>query len=74
MRADGSLDYPVEIVRELDVAAAPGHSVMGQEREGMTQCIIRAMRICYVTVNGKKHTPLTMSGRWHIQLALSFRS
>ena len=45
----------------MDAVVASVHSAMGQERERMTQRIIRATRICYVTVNGKKHAPLTLS-------------
>ena len=44
IRADGSLDYPDEILAELDVVVASVHSARGQERDRMTERVIRAMR------------------------------
>ncbi|MFC1925148.1 DNA polymerase/3'-5' exonuclease PolX [Chloroflexota bacterium] len=43
IRADGSLDLPDELLRELDVVIASVHSAMGQPEEKMTGRIIRAM-------------------------------
>ena len=43
IRADGSLDYPDEILGELDVVIAGVHSAMGQDRARMTKRIIRAL-------------------------------
>ncbi len=58
IRADGSLDYPEEVLRELDVVVASVHSAMGQAREVMTERIIKAMRNPYVTVIGHPSTRL----------------
>ena len=58
IRADGSLDYPEEILSQLDVVVASVHSAMGQERAKMTERIIRAMRNPYVTVIGHPSTRL----------------
>ena len=58
IRADGSLDYPEEVLRELDVVVASIHSGMGQERAKMTERIIKAMRNPYVTVIGHPSTRL----------------
>jgi len=44
IRADGSLDYPDDVLAELDVVVAAVHSAMGQDQERMTQRIIKAMR------------------------------
>ena len=43
IRADGTLDYPDELLAELDVVVASVHSAMGQDRDTMTRRIIRAM-------------------------------
>ena len=43
IRADGSLDLPDEILRELDVVIASVHSAMGQAEEKMTRRILRAI-------------------------------
>ena len=52
IRADGSLDYPEEVLRELDVVVAAVHSAMSQERARITERVIKAMRNPYVTVIG----------------------
>ena len=52
IRADGSLDYAEEILAELDWVVASVHSSLGQEREVMTQRIIRAMHNPHVTAIG----------------------
>ncbi|MBI2871664.1 MAG: DNA polymerase/3'-5' exonuclease PolX [Chloroflexi bacterium] len=58
IRADGSLDYPDELLAELDVVVASVHSSMAQPADKMTERIIRAMRNKYVTVIGHPSTRL----------------
>ena len=43
IRSDGSLDYPDELLEQLDVVVASVHSAMGQAEEVMTDRIIKAM-------------------------------
>jgi DNA polymerase (family 10) len=43
IRADGSLDMPDELLRELDIVTAAVHAGMGESQEQMTRRIIRAM-------------------------------
>jgi len=50
IRADGSLDFPEELLKELDVVIAGVHSAMGQEQEKMTQRVIQAMQNPYVDI------------------------
>jgi DNA polymerase (family 10) len=50
IRADGSLDLPDEILKELDIVIAGVHSAMGQEEEKMTQRILRAIESPHVDV------------------------
>ncbi|MFB3092178.1 MAG: PHP domain-containing protein, partial [Dehalococcoidia bacterium] len=52
IRADGSLDYPDELLAELDVVVASVHSAMGQPVEKMTERIIKSMHNPHVTVIG----------------------
>ena len=52
IRADGSLDYPDDVLAELDVVIASVHSAMGQSSEKMTARIISAMRNPHVTAIG----------------------
>lgn len=52
IRSDGSLDYPDEVLAELDVVVASVHSAMGQDQAKMTQRIIAAMRNPYVDIIG----------------------
>jgi DNA polymerase (family 10) len=52
IRADGSLDYPDDMLSELDVVIASVHSAMGQTKEKMTARIISAMRNPHVTAIG----------------------
>ena len=52
IRADGSLDYPDDMLEELDVVIASVHSAMGQSSEKMTARIISAMRNPHVTAIG----------------------
>ncbi|OGO02155.1 MAG: hypothetical protein A2Y72_02135 [Chloroflexi bacterium RBG_13_53_26] len=43
IRADGSLDFADELLRELDVVIAAVHSSMGQDQDRMTQRVLRAI-------------------------------
>ncbi|MBI4234386.1 MAG: DNA polymerase/3'-5' exonuclease PolX [Chloroflexi bacterium] len=52
IRADGALDFPDDVLGELDVVVASVHSALGQERERMTQRIIAAMRNPHVDIIG----------------------
>ena len=52
IRADGSLDYPDDVLAELDVVIASVHSSMGQDSDKMTGRIIQAMKNPYVTAIG----------------------
>ena len=58
IRADGSLDYPDELLAQLDVVVASVHSAMGQDQDTMTQRIIRAMQHPAVTIIGHASTRL----------------
>jgi DNA polymerase (family 10) len=49
IRANGTLDYPDELVKGFDIVSASVHSAMGQTREVMTKRIIDAMHNPYVT-------------------------
>ena len=52
IRADGTLDYPDDVLDELDWVVASVHSAMGQDAETMTARIIKAMRSPHVTAIG----------------------
>ena len=56
IRADGTLDYPDEVLSELDVVVASVHSAMEQPEEKMTERIIKAMRNPFATVIGHPST------------------
>ncbi len=58
IRADGTLDYPDELLEKLDVVVASVHSAMGQDSRTMTQRIIKAMRHPAVTIIGHLSTRL----------------
>lgn len=58
IRADGTLDFPDDVLAELDVVIASVHSAMGQDRETMTRRIIKAMRNPHVTAIGHPTTRL----------------
>ena len=58
IRADGMLDYPDELLEQLDVVVASVHSAMGQDRETMTQRVIEAMNHPSVTIIGHLSTRL----------------
>jgi len=49
IRANGTLDYPDDILKGFDIVSASVHSAFGQAREVMTKRIIDAMRNPYVT-------------------------
>jgi DNA polymerase (family X) len=46
--ADGSLDFPDEVLAELDFVVVAVHSGFGQSRERVTERVIRALRNPYV--------------------------
>jgi DNA polymerase (family 10) len=50
IRADGTLDYPDEVLAELDVVVAAVHSAMGQDEDKMTKRIIQALENPYVSI------------------------
>jgi len=50
IRADGNLDLPDDLLRELDIVIAGVHSAMGQEEEKMTRRILRAIENPHVDV------------------------
>lgn len=52
IRADGTLDYPDDVLDELDWVVASVHSAMGQDAETMTDRIIKAMQSPRVTAIG----------------------
>jgi DNA polymerase (family 10) len=58
IRADGTLDYPDELLEQLDVVVASVHSAMGQDSQTMTQRIIKAMHNPAVTIIGHLSTRL----------------
>ena len=67
IRADGSIDYPDEILAMLDVVVASVHSAMGQDRETMTTRILRAIRNPRVHIIGH-HTTRLLGGREPIEV------
>ena len=62
IRADGTLDYPDDVLAELDVVVASVHSAMGQDAPVMTERIIAAMRNPHVTIIGHLTTRLLYDG------------
>ena len=58
IRADGALDYPDELLAQLDVVVASVHSAMAQDSATMTRRIIRAMEHPAVTIIGHASTRL----------------
>ena len=58
IRASGELDYPDEILAQLDVVVASIHSAMGQDRATMTSRMIKAMEHPSVTIIGHLSTRL----------------
>ena len=58
IRADASLDFPDEVLAQLDVVVASVHSAMGQDQETMTRRLIQAMQHPSVTIIGHLSTRL----------------
>ncbi len=58
IRADGTLDYPDEVLDKLDWVVASVHSAMGQDSATMTDRIVRAMRNPRVSAIGHLSTRL----------------
>ena len=58
IRANGDMDYPDEILAQLDWVVASVHSAMGQDRVTMTARIIKAMEHPSVTIIGHLTTRL----------------
>ncbi len=52
IKADGTLDFPDEVLAKLDVVVASLHSGLRQERERITNRLIRAMRNPHVDIIG----------------------
>ena len=52
IRADGSLDFPDDVLAELDVVVASVHSSLGQPRDKMTARLIAAARNPHVDIIG----------------------
>ncbi len=50
IRADGVLDYPDELLGEIDVVVAAVHSAMGQDKEKMTKRLIRALENPHIDI------------------------
>ncbi len=50
IRADGALDYPDELLSEIDVVVAAVHSAMGQDKDKMTKRIIRALENPHIDI------------------------
>lgn len=69
IHADGSLDYPDEVLAMLDVVVASVHSAMGQDRETMTARILRAIRNPHVHIIGHLTTSV-QDGREPIDVDL----
>jgi DNA polymerase (family 10) len=52
IHADGTLDYPDEVLAELDIVIASLHTSLRQERSVVTARLLRAIRSPYVDVIG----------------------
>jgi len=52
IRADGSLDYPDEVLAQLDIVVASLHVSLRQPREQVTQRVINAIRNPHVDIIG----------------------
>jgi DNA polymerase (family 10) len=52
IRADGSLDWPDEILAELDIVVASIHSAFARSKQEQTERLIRAIRNPYVNIIG----------------------
>ena len=58
IRADGRMDFPDEVLAELDLVVASVHNAMSQDRDTMTRRIISAMEHPSVTIIGHLSTRL----------------
>ncbi len=58
IRADGTLDYPDDVLESLDWVVASVHSAMAQDSATMTERIISAIRNPYVSAIGHLSTRL----------------
>ena len=58
IRPNGEMDYPDEILAQLDVVVASVHSAMGQDQATMTARMIKAMEHPSVTIIGHLTTRL----------------
>ena len=52
IRRDGTLDYPNELLAELDICVASIHSAFGLSEEDQTERLLRAIRNPYVDIIG----------------------
>ncbi len=52
IRADGTLDYPDEVLAELDLVVASIHSAMSQDAETTTRRLVRAIENPHVDIIG----------------------
>ncbi len=52
IRADGALDYPDDVLAELDIVIASLHTGLGQAREQVTQRLLNAIRNPHVDIIG----------------------
>jgi DNA polymerase (family 10) len=52
IRADGALDYPDDVLAELDIVIASLHTGLGQAREQVTQRLLNAIRSPHVDIIG----------------------
>ena len=58
IKADGTLDYPDDVLEQLDWVVASVHSAMAQDSETMTRRIISAMKNPHVSAIGHLSTRL----------------
>ena len=58
IKADGGLDFPDEVLAELDVVVASVHSAMGQNMVKMTDRVIRALHSPHMDIFGHPTTRL----------------
>ncbi|MBI2886557.1 MAG: DNA polymerase/3'-5' exonuclease PolX [Chloroflexi bacterium] len=58
IRADGTLDFPDDLLAELDVVVASVHSAMGQDLVKMTDRVLRAMANPHMDIFGHPTTRL----------------
>jgi DNA polymerase (family X) len=61
IRSDGRLDFPDEVLAELDIVVASIHSAMQQDQETATRRLVRAIDNPYVTIIG--HPTARLIGR-----------